>query len=137
MEKSGQSLLRNPNLSGCEIRGNSDLLACYLLAARLLNTVFGHFRMFASGVIGMCHPEQSGQPPRGNPNSSGSESRICRENADVKSGEIMAITSGQSEFVRTGIPTSKHKLAAQHQSLIRSNRKSYLFPAIPPPMNQK
>ena len=39
-----------------------------------------------------------------NPNLSGCEIRICPENPDVKSGEIRAITSGISEFLRMRNP---------------------------------
>ena len=48
-----------------------------LLLLLLLNKVFGHFRMRESGFIRMCDAEKSGQVPRGCPNLSGCEIRIC------------------------------------------------------------
>ena len=49
-------------------------------------------------------PKKSWQSHQGYRNLSGCEIRICPENPDVKCGEIRAITSGISKFVRMRNP---------------------------------
>ena len=52
----------------------------------------------------ICNAEKSGQSLRGCPNMPGCEIRFFQENPDMQCGEIRAITSGMSEFVRMRNP---------------------------------
>ena len=60
---------------------------------------------------------KSGQSPPGYRNWPGCEIRICLENPDVKSGEIRAITSGISEFIRMRNPDLSGKSGCEIRAI--------------------